>query len=101
MKPERTTLTKEQLETERILANVADLPVGKTITLLSAKQEDPIAYDGFGGLVVKRHSNSTFVFQRQHDTERSRWADNLGEAYEEIAYWVEHGKLHPPTSERW
>ena len=85
---QRVPLTAVQRETERILANVADLPVGKTITL------EDTAHDGFGGVVVKRHSRNTLVFQRQFSRERSRWADGLAQAYEEIETYVATGKLH-------
>jgi hypothetical protein len=85
---QRVPLTAVQRETERILANVADLPIGKTITLAD------IAHDGLGGMVIKRHSRSTVVFQRQFSRERSRWADELAEAYDEIMVYVMTGKLH-------
>lgn len=87
---ERKVMTKAELEVERILQNVADLPVGKTLTLAD------IAHDGFGGMVVKRHSRNTLVFQREHAHERSRWADGIAQAYEEIETYVNTGKLHEP-----
>lgn len=84
---QRVPLTVVEREVERILANVADLPIGKTILL------EDTAHDGFGGVVVKRHSRETLVFQRQFSQERSRWADGLSQAYEEIEAYVQTGRL--------
>jgi len=77
-------------EAQRILSNVADLPVGGTITL------PDIANDGWGGMVVKRHSAKTLVFQREFMKGRSRWADGLAQALEDIEVYVATGKLHEP-----
>ena len=91
---QRIHKTAAQRECERILANVADLPVGKTLTLAD------IAHDGLGGMVVKRHSRDTLVFQRVGSKERSRWADGLSQAYEEIEAYVLTGHLKNPDKVR-
>ena len=87
---QRIPLTAIQRETERILANMADLPVGKSLTL------EDIAHDGFGGMTVKRHSEKTFVFQRTGFIGRSRWADGLAQCYEELETYVLTGLLREP-----
>ena len=94
-KIQRVPLTAIQRECERILANVADLPVGQTITLADR------AYDGFGGMKVKRHSADTLVFQRTGYIGRSRWADGLAQAYEEIEQYVTTGTLKEPSENSW
>ena len=85
---QRIPMSAAQLETERILANVSDLPVGKSLTLAD------IAHDGFGGMIVKRHSPKTFVFQRTGSQDRSRWADGITQLYEEVEAYVMTGTLH-------
>lgn len=83
-------LSREDAEVMRILANVADLPVGKSLTLADS------AYDGFGGMVIKRSSTKTYVFQREFSRERSRWADSLPDTIAEIRTYVRTGKLAEP-----
>lgn len=81
-------------EVQRILANIADLPVGASLTLAD------IAHDGFGGMIVKRtrsgNATPTYVFQREFAHERSRWADGLAQAIEEVETYVNTGKLQEP-----
>jgi hypothetical protein len=89
-KSQRVPMSAVQLEVERILANVTDLPIGKSLLLAD------IAHDGFGGVTVKRNSRYTVVFQRQFSRERSRWADNIQQVYEEIEAYVQTGKLREP-----
>lgn len=91
----KTVQTETQRECERILANVADLPIGKSLTL------PDIAHDGWGGMVVKRYSRDTLVFQREGSSERSRWADGLSRSYEEIEHYVSTGKLPPAAKQQW
>lgn len=81
---------KEAAEVSRILANMADLPIGKQLLLAD------LAHDGFGGMVVKRHAKKTYVFQREFSRHRSRWADGLPDAMEEIRQYVRTGKLSEP-----
>lgn len=87
----RDPLTPAQLEVERVLTEAMQLPVGQC--LLLAEQYHG---DGLGGLVVKRHSRHTLVFQRIGSRERSRWADDPEQAREEIAAYLETGRLHEP-----
>jgi hypothetical protein len=87
--------TKEDTEVMRILANVTDLPVGKSLILPA------LAHDGFGGVVVKRYSKKTYVFQREFSKERSRWADSLPDTIAEIRQYVRTGVLTPPDSVGW
>jgi len=77
---------------QRILSNIADIPIGKTIRL-----EDR-AKDGFGGMIVKRSRRSTWVFQREFCNIRSRWADSLSDCLMEIDAYLGTGKLHEPDS---
>lgn len=77
---------------QSILNKVASLSVGDSLRL-----EDK-AHDGFGGMVVKRHSRNTLVFQREFAHHRSRWADGLAQCMEEIETFGLTGKLHEPVS---
>jgi len=78
------------LESLRIYSNARDLPVGKSLTLPPANSSDD-----FGGLVIKRNSAKTFVFQREFYRTRSRWADTPADAIREITYYLVTGNLHP------
>lgn len=85
---------RHSAEVQLILANIADLQPGMSLTLAD------LAHDGFGGVVVKRsraHGNP-LVFQREFSRERSRWADSLADAMREVEVYVNTGKLHEPDS---
>jgi hypothetical protein len=86
----RAPLTPAQLAVEELLARLLALPVGQTIILPDR------AADGFGGLMAKRHSKYTLVFQRTGFAGRSRWADGPEQAREELQSYVETGKLRAP-----
>ena len=86
----RRPLTLAQLAVENLLAQLVDLPVGKSVVLVDR------AGDGFGGLRVKRHSQHTLVFQRTGSQEGSRWADGPDQAREELQAYVASGKLREP-----
>ena len=86
----RPALTPEQLAVEQVLTDAAGLEIGGTLEL------PPIATDGFGGLLVKRHNRYTFVFQRTGSQERSRWADTPDQARQEIEAYLQTGKLLGP-----
>jgi hypothetical protein len=88
----RPALTTAQLAVENLLTQLTKLPVGQSIVLMDR------AGDGFGGLVVKRHSRHTLVFQRSGFQGHSRWADRPDEAREEIAAYINTGKLHEPDN---
>lgn len=78
-------------EALRILENVADLPKGRSLTLSAIDNSD-----GYGGCVVLHSRSGPYVFQREGYQGRSRWADNLSQALEEIEAWVNTGRLHEP-----
>jgi hypothetical protein len=86
----KPALTIAQLAVEHLLRRLTELPVGQTVIL-----EDR-ARDGFGGLLAKRHSQHTFVFQRVGHQGRSRWADGPDEVREELDAYVGTGKLREP-----
>jgi hypothetical protein len=90
LKKERPALTLAQLAVEEILTRVMELPVGRSILFPDRAQ------DGFGGMVVKRYSWHTLVFQRAGSQERSRWADGLEQARREIETYLQTGKLREP-----
>jgi hypothetical protein len=54
----KPALTLAQLAVENLLTRLTALPVGQSVILADR------AGDGFGGLVAKRHSEHTLVFQR-------------------------------------
>lgn len=83
-------LTPDELAVEEMLSELMALPVGASRVFLDR------AFDGFGGMVVKRHSAHTLVFQRQGFKARSRWADTHAEAREEIETYLDTGKLNEP-----
>jgi hypothetical protein len=89
---QQSALTLRQLAVEHLLTRLAELPVGHSVVLADR------AEDGFGGLLVKRHSKYTLVFQRTGYQGRSRWADGSDQAREEIAAYVETGKLREPDN---
>lgn len=84
-------MTPEQHEVQRILSNVADLPIGKCLTLAMR-----YTGDGLGGMIVKRSRRNTWVFQREFYIGRSRWADGLAQCLEEIEHYVKTGRLQEP-----
>jgi hypothetical protein len=79
-----------QLAVEHLLTRLSELPVGQSVVLADR------AEDGFGGLLVKRHSPHTLVFQRTGYQGRSRWADGPDQAREELGSYVATGKLREP-----
>jgi hypothetical protein len=87
---EKPSLTLRQLAVENILTELSELPVG------SSRVYRDLANDGFGGLLVKRISAHTLVFQRTGYIARSRWADGPNQAREEIRAYVNTGKLNEP-----
>jgi hypothetical protein len=89
-KKEKSALTLRQLAIEHLLTRLTELPVGASVVLADR------AGDGFGGLLVKRHSTRTLVFQRTGSQERSRWADGPDQAREEIQTYIDTGKLQEP-----
>ena len=91
-KQQKPALTVAQLAIENLLTKLSGLPVGSTVVLKDR------AGDGFGGLMVKRHSQHTLVFQRTGFQGRSRWADGPDQAREEIAAYLNTGKLNEPDS---
>jgi hypothetical protein len=89
---EKPALTLKQLAIEKILTELSDLPVG------SSRVYRDLAGDGFGGLLVKRHSTHTLVFQRTGYIGRSRWADGPAQARQEIRTYLDTGKLREPDN---
>jgi hypothetical protein len=89
-KKEKPALTLAQLAIENLLTKLTELPVGASIVLADR------AGDGMGGLLVKRHSQHTLVFQRTGYIGRSRWADGPDQARQEIKAYVQTGKLKEP-----
>ena len=89
---ERPSLTAAQLAVEHLLTRLKELPVGQTVMLADRAQ------DGFGGLVVKKASPHTLVFQRSGFQGRSRWADGPEQAREELRSYVATGKLREPDN---
>lgn len=89
---DKSALTGPQLAVESLLTQLAFLPIGQSIVLMDRAQ------DGAGGLLVKRHSPHTLVFQRTGFQGRSRWADGPDQAREELKEYVETGKLREPDN---
>jgi hypothetical protein len=87
---QKPALTMAQLAVEQLLTRLTELPVGRAVVLADR------AEDGFGKLLVKRHSKHTLVFQRTNFMGRSRWADGPEQAREELQSYVESGKLREP-----
>ncbi len=86
----------ENAEAQRILANVADIPVGGNLMLAD------LAADGFGGMNVFRTRNGTWLFQREFYTQRGRFADGLSQCLEEIEFYVlSNGHLSGPDKNSW
>lgn len=83
---------QQNAQVELWLGDLEDLPQGESIHLAGIGQP----MDGGGGLVVKRHSRHTWVFQREHHQQRSRWADSIQECEEELRFYIQTGALHPP-----
>jgi hypothetical protein len=81
-------------ELRRILLDLEDLPVRKSLTLTD------LAHDGFGGMVVFRSSQKTYVFQREFYKGRSRWADSHTECAQELECYLLTGKLQEPDKVR-
>ncbi|HEY1964449.1 MAG TPA: hypothetical protein VGG59_05940 [Acidobacteriaceae bacterium] len=81
-----------QIAIEDLLTHLHELPIGSSRTLADRAQ------DGFGGLLVKRISRHTFVFQRTGFQGRSRWIDGPDEAREEIEEYFNTGKLREPDN---
>lgn len=89
---QREPMTPQQLDIEGLLAQLADLPVGWSVTLPDR------ANDGLGGLTAKRYSKYTLVFQRTGFLGRSRWADGPDEARRELQAYLDTGKLLDPDN---
>jgi hypothetical protein len=89
LKP-RQPLTLAQLAVETLLTKLVDLPVAQSVVLADR------AGDGFGGLLVKRHSRHTLAFQRTSFQGRSRWGDGPDEARVEFEAYVASGKIEEP-----
>ena len=83
-------LTLEQLALEGLLTRIRELQIGESLILPNR------ADDGLGGLVVKRHSRRTYIFQREGFVDRSRWADDADEERRELATYLATGKLNEP-----
>ena len=94
MKTNNALTLAQDAEVRRILANVADLPIGGKLLL------PDLANDGFGGMYVKRArtgtASKTWVFQREFYMGRSRWAHGLAECIEELETYVLTGHLREP-----
>ena len=81
----KTILSPTELEAQRILSNVADIPKGGKLTLAD------LAADGFGGMNVFRTQRGGWLFQREFYRARGRFADNLPECLEEIEFYLTSG----------
>ena len=94
--PDAVLMTKEAIEAQRILATVADIPVGGKLTL------EDLAHDGFGGMNVFRSRKGTWLFQRADYTARGRFADGLAQCLREIEFYVTSGgHLSGPDKRSW
>lgn len=78
-------LSPIDLEAQRILSNVADVPKGGKLTLAD------LAGDGFGGMNVFRTRRGGWLFQREFYTARGRFADNLPQCLDEIEFYLTSG----------
>ena len=93
----QTALTlHETTEASRILANVADIPIGGSLQLAD------LAQDGFGGMNVFHTRKGTWLFQREFYTQRGRFADGLAQCLEEIEFYIlSNGHLSGPDQKGW
>lgn len=81
----------EAAEASRILANVADIPIGGSLHL------PDLAHDGLGGMNVFHTRRGTWLFQRELYTQRGRFADGLAQCLEEIEFYIlSNGHLSGP-----
>lgn len=78
-------MTPMELEAQRILSNVADIPMRGKLILAD------LAQDGFGGMNVFRTGSGGWLFQRERYTARGRFADNLAQCIEEIEFYLTSG----------
>ncbi len=86
----------QQAEASRILANVADIPIGGSLQLAD------LAQDGFGGMNVFRTRKGTWLFQREFYNARGRFADGLAQALTEIEFYLtSNGHLSGPDKNSW
>src|SRR4030095_3041737 len=84
-------LTLAELAVENLLKRLVDLPVWRAVLLADR------AEDGHGGLLVRRESKYTLVFQRTRFHQKvPHWANGLDEAREHLRSYVKSGKLCDP-----